>query len=146
MSSWQCCGSITFWCGSGSADSCLWLVDPDPEPGPGSSYFRHWPSRCQQKKQISKHFFLFNTFLRYIYIIFLNVKVKESQNSRNQGFSYNFCMVVEGSGSGSIPLTNGSGFVSGRPKKMWIRCWLHRIHMLAASWTVSSQQILISTF
>jgi hypothetical protein len=34
---------------------------------------------------------------------------KESQNSRNQGFSYYFPMVVEGSGSGSIPLANGSG-------------------------------------
>ncbi len=28
-------------------------------------------------------------------------------------------MMIEGSGSGSIPLTNGSG--SGRPKIMWIR-------------------------
>ncbi len=27
----QCCGSITFWCGSGSADPCLWLMDP-PDP------------------------------------------------------------------------------------------------------------------
>ncbi len=26
---------------------------------------------------------------------------KESQNSRNQGFSYYFCMMIEGSGSGS---------------------------------------------
>ncbi len=34
---------------------------------------------------------------------------KESQNSRNQGFSYYFCLMTEGSGSGSIPLTNGSG-------------------------------------
>ncbi len=33
---------------------------------------------------------------------------------RNQGFSYIFCLIMEGSGSGSIPLTNGS---SGR----WIR-------------------------
>ncbi len=36
---------------------------------------------------------------------------KESQNSRNQGFSYYFCMMIEGSGSGSgsgsIHLTNG---------------------------------------
>ncbi len=48
---------------------------------------------------------------------------KESQNSRNQGFSYYFCTLIEGSGSGagsgSIPLTSGSG--SGRPKNMWIR-------------------------
>ncbi len=39
---------------------------------------------------------------------------KKSQNSRNQGFSYYFCLMIEGSGSGSIPHTNGSG--SGRPK------------------------------
>jgi hypothetical protein len=34
-----------------------------------------------------------------------------------QGFSYYFCMMIEGYGSraGSIPLTSGSG--SGRPKK-----------------------------
>jgi hypothetical protein len=30
-----------------------------------------------------------------------------------------FFMMIEGSGAGSIPLTNGSGF--GRPKNMWIR-------------------------
>jgi hypothetical protein len=42
-----------------------------------------------------------------------------SQNSRNQGFSYYFCLMIEGSGSGSIPLTNGPG--SGRPKNIRIR-------------------------
>ncbi len=52
---------------------------------------------------------------------------KESQNSRIQGFSYYFCMMIEGSvsgsraGSGSIPLTSGSG--SWRPKNTWIR-WI----------------------
>ncbi len=25
---------LTFWCGSGSADLCLWLVDPDSDPDP----------------------------------------------------------------------------------------------------------------
>ncbi len=30
-----------------------------------------------------------------------------SQNSRNLGFSYCFCMMIEG--SGSAPLPNGSG-------------------------------------
>ncbi len=27
-----CCGSMTFWCGSGSADPCFRLMDPDPGP------------------------------------------------------------------------------------------------------------------
>jgi len=45
---------------------------------------------------------------------------KESQNSRIQDFSYYFYMMIEGSGSGSIPLlTSVSG--SGRPKNTWIR-------------------------
>ncbi len=30
----QCCGSMTFWCGSGSMDPCLWLMDPDADPDP----------------------------------------------------------------------------------------------------------------
>jgi hypothetical protein len=28
----QCCGSVTFWYGSGSADQYLWLTDPDSDP------------------------------------------------------------------------------------------------------------------
>ncbi len=92
-------------------DPCLWLMDPDPDPG--SCFFRHWPSRCQQKTIFVQTFFLLITVRRYIYIIFQIWKSqKESQNSRNQGFSYYFCMMTEG--SGSIPKTNGSG--SGRPK------------------------------
>jgi hypothetical protein len=44
---------------------------------------------------------------------FSKIKIqKESQNSRNQGFSYYFCMMTEGSGSGSW-----------RPKNTWIR-WI----------------------
>jgi hypothetical protein len=30
----QCSGSMTFWCGSGSADPCLGLMDPDADPDP----------------------------------------------------------------------------------------------------------------
>ncbi len=52
---------------------------------------------------------------------------KKSQSSRNQGFSYFFCLVIEGSRSGSvsgsIPLTDRSGSGSRRPKNMWIR-WI----------------------
>jgi hypothetical protein len=46
---------------------------------------------------------------------------KESENNRNQGISYYFCMMIEG----SIPLTSGSR--SGRPKNMWI--WWIRIRI-----------------
>ncbi len=35
---YQCCGSMTFWCGSGSGDPCLWLTDPDPTPDPTSFF------------------------------------------------------------------------------------------------------------
>ncbi len=34
----QCWGSVTFWCGSGSADPYLWLLDPDPYPYPASFF------------------------------------------------------------------------------------------------------------
>ncbi len=30
LSNIQCSGSMTFWCGSGSADPCLRLMDPEP--------------------------------------------------------------------------------------------------------------------
>jgi hypothetical protein len=30
----QCSGSMTIWCGSGTADPCLWLMDPDPDSDP----------------------------------------------------------------------------------------------------------------
>ncbi len=51
---------------------------------------------------------LYGTFWRYIYIIFQRWRVKKKlQNSRNQGFSYYFCLIMEGSGSKS--LTSGSG-------------------------------------
>jgi hypothetical protein len=84
--------------------------------GSGSCYFRPQPSRGQ-KKLIFYKVFLLITFWRYIEV------QKKSQNSRKQGFSYYVCLMIEGSrsGSGSIPLTSGSG--SGRPKNMWIR-WI----------------------
>ncbi len=66
LSSFQCCGSMTFWCGSGSADPCLRLMDPDPDsdpdPGSGSCYFHHWPSKCQQKTNFLKQWILLITF------------------------------------------------------------------------------------
>ncbi len=57
---------------------------------------------------------------------FSNLKShKKSQRSRSQGFSYYFCLVIEG--SGSIPMTIGSGSGSNRPKN--IRIWRIRIRI-----------------
>ncbi len=61
----QCCGSVTFWYGSGS----------------GSCYFRQWPTRWQQKI----HFFL-RFFANYSEATFTSKVIKKSQNRRNQGF------------------------------------------------------------
>jgi len=68
----QCCGSMPFWCGSGSgsADPCLWQMDPDsdpdpdldPDPGSGSCYFFVIDIQDANKKLIflksSAHYFL----------------------------------------------------------------------------------------
>ena len=54
--------------------------------------------------------------------LFVAIKsIKESHKRMNQGFSYYFGMTIEGSGSGSIPLTSISGSGFGRAKNMWIR-------------------------
>ncbi len=112
---------MTFWCGSGSgsADPCLWLMDPDPDPA-----FSVVDLQDANKKQIFYFIFSAYYFLKIHIHLFSKIKSqKESQNSRNQGFSYYFCIMIEGSRSGSIPLTNGSGSGSRRPKNMWIR-WI----------------------
>ncbi len=108
---------MTFWggSGSGSADPCLWLF---------------WPSRCQQKTNFLTQYFLIITYFLKLHLHhFSKIKSQESQNSRSQGFSYYFCMMIEGSGSragsgsGSIPVTSGCGSGSRRPKNKWIR-WI----------------------
>ena len=55
---------------------------------------------------------------------------KESQNRRNQGFSYYFGMMIEGSGSGSR-----------RPKKMWIR-WIRLRN--TAKWLINTPAPTVS--
>ncbi len=105
---------LTIWYGSGSADPCLWLMDPDQDSDP-AIFVIH-------KKKILLSFCLIPTFWRYIYIIFQRQKVKKkSQNSKNQGFSFYFCLMTEGSKSGTVHLTYGSGSGSKRPKNIRIR-------------------------
>jgi hypothetical protein len=43
--------------------------------------------------------------------------IKKSQNSRNQGFSSFFCLLMEGSGFGSVQIYKESGCGSKRPQK-----------------------------
>ncbi len=123
---------MTFWCGSGSADPCLWLMDPDPA-------IFVIDLQDANKKQI--FYFIFSAYycLKIHLHLFSKIKCrKESQNSRNQGFSYYFCMMIEGSrswaGSGSMPLTNGSGSGSRRHKNMWIQCIRIRIRIRNTVW------------
>ncbi len=76
------------------------------------------------KKIFKKKFLSILLFVGTFTSFFKGKKAKRSQkNSRNQGFSYYFCLMIEGSGtgSGSTPLTNGSGSGSRRPKNAWIR-------------------------
>ncbi len=70
----QCCGSMTFWYGSESAD--LFLTN-----GFGSCYFRHWPSRCQQQK--TNFFLIFSSyfFLKVHWHHFSKIKSKRSHKT-----------------------------------------------------------------
>jgi hypothetical protein len=107
-------------------------VDPDPDPA-----IFLIDLQDASKKLIFNTIFSAYYFLKIHLHNFSKIKSqKKPQNSRNQGFSYYFCMMIEGSGSragsGSIPLTSGSGSGSRRPKniririRMWIRTLLIR--------------------
>ncbi len=75
----QCCGYMTFWCGSrsgsGSADPCLWLIDPDP------AIFVVDLQDANKKVIFLLKVFLLIIFGRYIYIIFKEKKWKRSHKA-----------------------------------------------------------------
>ncbi len=78
----QCCGSVTFWYGSGSAYPYLWRTDP-----------AIFVSDIQDAFKFLCLLLFEGTFTSF----FKDKKViKKSQNSRNQGFSYYFCLMIEG--------------------------------------------------
>ncbi len=87
----------------------------------GSWYFREWPSRRQLKFFFSNIFcfLLLKLHLHHFSKIKCHKEVTTQQELRF--FLLYFCLIIEGSGAGSVPLTNGSG--SGRLKNMriWIR-------------------------
>ena len=95
-------GSMPLTNGSGfGSGSGSWILDPDPA-------IFVIDLQDASKKLIFKTIFSAYYFLKvHLHHISKIKSQKESQNSRNQGFSYYFCMMIEG--SGSISLTSGSG-------------------------------------
>jgi hypothetical protein len=76
-------------------------MDPDPDADPDLS-IRIIDLQDTNKKQILKKMFCLLLFEGIYLHHFSKIKnQKESQNSRNEGFSYYFCMMIEGSGSGA---------------------------------------------
>ncbi len=101
----QCCGSMTFWGGSGSGSGSMPLTN--------------------------------FAFCRYMYIIFKDKKSKRSHKAVGiKVFLTFFCLVIEGSSSGSrsILMTDGSGSGSRRPKNIWIRLIRIRIRNTAKNY------------
>ncbi len=101
----QCCGSMTFLCGSGSADTCLWLMDTDP------AVFII-DLQDANKKQVLLKFFCILLF-EGTFTSFLKDKKSKKRHKTVEikVFSYYFCLMIEGSGYGSRrPKTCGSGF------------------------------------
>ncbi len=90
--------------------------------GSGSCFFSSVTFRMPPKNIFCLHFFpLVPVPVKAHLHHYSKIKkvIKKSQNSRNEGFSSCFCLMMEGSRSGSVPLTNGSG--SRRPENLQIR-------------------------
>ncbi len=84
----QCCWSVTFWYGSGSADPYNRVpnLDSDLAPDPPCSSVTFKMSK-------TKFFPKFFCFLLFVGTFKQSSKIKiikKSQNTRNQGFSYHF--------------------------------------------------------
>ncbi len=100
----QCCGSVTFW---------------------------HWSGSCLFRQVFCSIFFAFY-FLKvpFIYISLQRLSPKEAKCRRNQGFSYFFCLFMEGSGSVQImtdPNPGGPKHTDPDPRNMRQR------HLLSCS-------------
>ncbi len=113
------------------------ILDPDPDPKIRPTDLRirillfssgvadKMPPKNKYCFQRFLYFFVFEgTFIQ----VFIDKKSKrKSQNSRNQGFSNFFCLLMEGcrprSRSGSVCVQSNDGSGSGRPKN--IRIGIH---------------------
>jgi hypothetical protein len=71
---------MTFWCGSGSgaAEPCLWLLDPDADPDPA---FSSLTFKRQKKINLKKKFFCFFLFEGTFTSFFKDKKSKRSHKT-----------------------------------------------------------------
>ncbi len=99
----QCCGSMTFWRGSGSGCGC------GSGCGSGSCYFRHWPSRCQQKTNFKNSFSAYHLLRVHLHHF---LKIESHKAVGIKVFLTIFAL---------WSLTNRSGSGSRRPKSIRIR-------------------------
>ncbi len=89
---YQCCGSMTFWGGSGSGPSnpCLWLMDSDPDPDPDPAVFVIDFEDASKKLFFKYNFFCLLLFEAKFTLFFKDKKSKRVTKCRNQGFSLLF--------------------------------------------------------
>jgi hypothetical protein len=115
---------------SSVADPLHFGVDPDPDMDPRiHAWILLFSSltfpRCQQKTNLLKSFFAF-TFWRYMYIIYKDKKSIRSHKAVGIKVFLTFCLLGDRRiliRIHTVPLTDGSGSGSRRPKNMWIR-WI----------------------
>ncbi len=90
--------------------------------GSGSYFFRHWPSRRQQKTYLIKSFSAYY-FLKIHLHRFSKIKSQKEVTKQKELRFFLLFFLIEGlgSGAGSIPMTNGSGAGSRGPKNIRIR-------------------------
>jgi hypothetical protein len=89
-------------------------MDPDADPGPSIFII---DLQEANKNQFKKKFFCILLFEGTFTSFFKGKKSKRSHKTLEiKVFLYYICLMIEGSGSGSIPLTNGSDPDPGGPK------------------------------
>jgi hypothetical protein len=97
--------------------------------------FRHLPSRRQQKNIFFQVFLPITVPFEGAITSYFKDKVKKkSQNSRNQGVIYYFCLMMEGSGSGSgsIPPGRPKTYGSDGSDPIFLMCSLRYFARLSA--------------
>jgi hypothetical protein len=101
-------------------DPCLWLMVPGPDSDPDPAIFVTDLQDANKKLNFLNQFFCLLLF-EGTFTSFSKDK-KSNRSHKTVGIKiflmYYFCLMI---GSGSVPLTNGSGSGSMRPKNIRIR-------------------------